>query len=119
MILHDFYIVKRIFFFCNEMAQEICTVVRGKKDFSALCKGECLCHFAHGFVLSVASNATTPGVHLCKKKNNNQVTLLEKQVQSQLHLRTVLGGGEMLCFKRQCRQILQLHEISLLIFIHW
>lgn len=44
MILRDFYIVKRMVF-CNEMAQEIYAAVLKQKDFSALCKSECLCHF--------------------------------------------------------------------------
>lgn len=36
MILHDFYIVKRIFF-CNEIAPEIYTVVLKEKKISLHC----------------------------------------------------------------------------------
>lgn len=107
-----------------------------KRDFSALCKGECLCHFAHGFVLSVASDATSPGVHLCKKnkKKEKEKGEKKKKIIIQSHCwknksshsciselcRWVGTGGFVVFLKRQCQcQILQLHEISLLIFIHW
>lgn len=59
-------------------------VLKKKRDFSALCKSECLCHFAQGFLLFVAYITITPDVHLCKIIN------AEKRIQSKLHLKTFL-----------------------------